>query len=484
MTINKFTGKTIEEAIAKAKAEMGDDCVIMNDRQVKPKGLFGIFKQSYFEVTAAIEGDEDNESAAIVSKPTGKESINLSADEDIKIPVSRVGTTAKTVTNEAGVYSKNMIKSSNTPKNGAYSLKNPAASLKSPANSAKEDEPLLVDLLASSGNESDGTEEKLKNLNNILAEAVAKSEKQSSSKRETREVREASNTRAVAEKEPVLETPKNSITLADMGESDENIAFLKLLYNSLMENEVDERYANSLLDDVMKGKGMSVGIDYFLSNIYQKMVLKFGNPNPIRTEGKKPGVVFFIGPTGVGKTTTIAKLASKFSVELDKRVALITADTYRIAATDQLAKYAEIIKSPLRIIYSPEELLETVESFTDYDLILIDTAGFSHKNESQREDTKSLIDIVPDTYRKSVYLVLSSTTKYRDLKDICDIYKSISDYSLIFTKLDETGVYGNLYNIKQYTGAEISYITNGQNVPGDMLEFNPQDIVKTLLRAE
>ncbi len=482
MTINKFTGKTIEEAIEKAKKEMGEDCVIMNDRQVKPKGFFSLFKQSYFEVTAAIEGDEAVESAAIVSKAAGKDTINLSADEEIKIsPVTADG--ANNTPDNAGVYSRSSIRNTapKVSKTSAYAPVNPAAAMKKETRASKnEEEPLLVDLLSSSTDENDDTEEKLQKLNNILAQSISSSDKN----KNVASKKTSDNVKAASDKEMVeAKATKSAITLADIGETDENIAFLKLLYNSLIQNEVDERYANSLLDDVMKGKGMSVGIDYFLSNIYQKMVLKFGNPNPIRTEGKKPGIVFFIGPTGVGKTTTIAKLASKFSVELDKKVALITADTYRIAATDQLAKYAEIIKSPLRIIYSPEELLETVESFADYDLVLIDTAGFSHKNESQRQDTKALIDIIPENLRKSVYLVLSSTTKYRDLKDICEMYKSISDYSLIFTKLDETEVYGNLYNIKQYTGAEISYITNGQNVPGDMLEFNPQDIVKTLLRT-
>ena len=204
----------------------------------------------------------------------------------------------------------------------------------------------------------------------------------------------------------------------------------------------------------------------------------------ITVKGKKPQIAFFIGPTGVGKTTTIAKIASKFKVEQGKRVAFLTADTYRISATEQLRTYANILDAPLTVIYAPEELPAAVSKLSDYDLIFVDTAGFSHKNEVQREDTKKLLQLLGTQYQTIVYLVLSATTKYRDLKEICDMYRSISDYSLIFTKLDETSAYGNLLNIKLYADADISYMTNGQNVPDDIAVFQSQEIVKKLLGGD
>ena len=114
-------------------------------------------------------------------------------------------------------------------------------------------------------------------------------------------------------------------------------------------------------------------------------------------------------------------------------------------------------------------------------MVLIDTAGFSHKNEEQRNETKELIDRIPGEYQKEVYLVLSATTKYRDLIDIADIYKKNFQFKLIFTKLDETSCYGNILNMKLYTGADLSYSTYGQNVPEDIEIFNTQRIVKHLL---
>ena len=188
-----------------------------------------------------------------------------------------------------------------------------------------------------------------------------------------------------------------------------------------------------------------------------------------------------MGPTGVGKTTTIAKIASKYKLEVGMKIAFLTADTYRIAATEQLRVYANILDAPMSIIYSAEEMNAAIERVSEYDLIFVDTAGFSHKNDEQCNDMKKMLAGLDAAYEREVYLVVSATTKYKDLLEIADRYKEIADYKLIFTKLDETEAYGNIYNIKMYSGAPLSYMTNGQNVPDDIEEFNTQKIVKQLL---
>jgi flagellar biosynthesis protein FlhF len=135
---------------------------------------------------------------------------------------------------------------------------------------------------------------------------------------------------------------------ADVPEEDkEQMRFIKLLYNTMIDNEVHEKYANQIIEEVEKGASQNMAFDYFLSNVYQKMILKFGKPKKIESSEKGPKVIFFVGPTGVGKTTTIAKIASKFSVEAGKKVALLTADTYRIAAAEQLRTYANILEGKL-----------------------------------------------------------------------------------------------------------------------------------------
>lgn len=261
----------------------------------------------------------------------------------------------------------------------------------------------------------------------------------------------------------------------------EIIKFMRLLYNTMIDNEVNEKYANQIIEEMEKSNKPGMPFDYALANTYQKMILKFGQTEVITPAKDGPKVVFFIGPTGVGKTTTIAKIASLFSVNEKKKVALLTADTYRIAAAEQLRTYANILEVPFRIIYTVEEIEQALSDFRNFDYILVDTAGHSHQNEVQRENMNAFIHSVDGLAEKEVFLVLSATTKYRDLISIADTYSAMTSYKLIFTKLDETITLGNLLNLRLHTGAVISYVTDGQNVPDDISQFNPQKTVKQLL---
>ena len=425
MTINKFQGKTKEEAIEKAKQEFGENVVIMNVKEVKPKGLFGAFKSSTYEVTAAMKEKETfvNPISAMQVPKKLHENINLTADEEIKIP-----------------------------------------------------KPTRVEDEKEKSQKEKNLEERLSDLSSILDEKLEGTfEKQSGqnykNKPPVQTLQEALNTDIIQE-EPAP-APKTK--------SNEEFKFVRILYGTLIKNEVNEKYVNQLLEEIEKFLRPGNSLDTILSNVYQKLILRFGQPKTISLAGSKPKVVFFIGPTGVGKTTTIAKIASKYKVEQDKKVAFITADTYRIAATEQLRIYANILDAPMSIVYSNDELNSAVERLIDYDIIFVDTAGFSHKNDSQRQDMKNLIQGLDPIYESEVYLVLSATTKYNDLQDIVNLYKEISEYKLIFTKLDETTTYGNLLNIRLYSNADLSYVTIGQNVPDDIEIFDTQKIVKQLL---
>ncbi len=410
MTINKFLGKTKEEAIEKAKNELGQAAVIMNVKEIKSKGLFRAFKSPTFEVTAALEEKESyNPMNAFRQQMRPHDNINYKADEKLEVPPP------KRVEDEM----------TEMPKVTAAAL----------ADAKREDE----------------TEKRLDSLSSLLGEKL---------------------------KDPVREEVQPAIL------NQEALSFIRILYRTLIENEVNEKYVNQILEEVEQVIRPGSSMDVILSNVYQKLILRFGRPEPIRMVRGKTKVVFFIGPTGVGKTTTIAKIASKYKVEQDKKVAFITADTYRIAATEQLRIYANILDAPMSIIFSAEELNEEVEKLQEYDVVFVDTAGFSHKNQEQREAAKNLIEGTNPDWDKEVYLVLSATTKYRDLLEIIDIYKEICEFKLIFTKLDETTAYGNLLNIKLYSGADLSYATNGQNVPDDIELFNIQKIVKQLLGGQ
>ncbi len=424
MTIKKFQGRTEEEATMRAKEEFGPNTVIMNVKEIKPKGLFRSFKNAIVEVTAAIEETEISQTARPMMQMPPVGNINVAADETISIP--RTDSVSK-----------------------PDSIKEVFASVENTWSSSMEKEPV-----AESKKETtveNNLEEKLESLQSLL------------------------------EKKLVQSADHPSEDLSKESLADENLKFIKMIYSILLENEVDEKYVNQIMDEVEKVMKSGISVDHILSSIYQKMILKFGQPQPIELTGRKPKVVFFIGPTGVGKTTTIAKIASRFKVEKGQKVALYTADTYRIAAADQLRTYANILDTPLDIVYSSDELNGELAKAGEYDLVLIDTAGFSHKNQEQLNETRELIDRVPKEFEKEVYLVLSATTKYRDLLDIADIYKENFQFKMIFTKLDETSCFGNILNMKLYTGASLSYTTYGQNVPEDIEIFNTQNIVKLLL---
>lgn len=272
---------------------------------------------------------------------------------------------------------------------------------------------------------------------------------------------------------------KNGMSELPEEETDVVAPLIEVVYDQLLSNEVDEKIANELVKGLL-----SIGepeLEEAIGVVYQRIIKKLSGYRTIKLSANGPRVVFFVGPTGVGKTTTIAKIASLYSLYYNKRVAFITSDTYRIAAVEQLKTYANILGVPIKVVYHEKELLPCIEDFSDKDLILVDTAGRSYRNKEHQEELKLLLDAVPD---KEVYLVLSVATKTHDLEKVVLAYQMITEFSIIFTKLDETDTYGNILNIKEMTGEALSYIAFGQNVPDDLSEMNPHLIAKSILGGD
>jgi len=312
--------------------------------------------------------------------------------------------------------------------------------------------------------ESTVLEEKLDSLHNLLRNQL---DKEADFEKAINEV-----TYSKQEEKKVVREKENN-----------NFKFLQLIYTKLIDNDVDEKYANMIISEIEGSLKKESNIDSLLAGVYQKIILKLGEPKPI-VLGKKPKVVFFIGPTGVGKTTTIAKIASTFKLEHQTKVAFITADTYRIAAVEQLNTYASIIDCPVDVVYSADEIEDCLKLYESYDLILVDTAGRTHKSDEQMAEIVDLlkkVSDVQDIYDIEIFLTLSVTTKYKDLVRITEAYKDIEGYKIIFTKLDETCCLGNILNLKLLTNAPLSYTTSGQNVPTDIEVINEQGLAKQLL---
>jgi len=187
-----------------------------------------------------------------------------------------------------------------------------------------------------------------------------------------------------------------------------------------------------------------------------------------------------VGPTGVGKTTTLAKIAAESVLKHNKKVAFITTDTYRIAAIEQLKTYAGILDVPIEVCYNLEDFKEAADKFDEYDHIFIDTAGRNFRNKKYVEDLKRAIDF---GHEMETFLVLSLTAKQRDMEEIYRQFSLIAIDRFIFTKLDETAMHGSMLNMINKFSTGAAYLTNGQDVPDDLIAASPGIIAETILGA-
>ncbi len=469
MIIKKYLAKTEKDAIEKAKEELGSNAIVMNVKKVHPRGIMRIFLRAKVEVTAAL--DENTNYTEEKPQPKTTTVGDKRTKFDVSIP----------------------------PLEGLPPLEAPGKGVPKPSSST------------SGKADNEGTnEERLSQLLNLLEKQMTEPvrrepvRREEPARREEPIRRDSSDRRAAQERDDreekeeirkrLNEASKES-RASDRKDTDEpdreetdnpekkdkGAIYRDLIYKKLIQNEVDESIADAILDEAKRALPKDAAVDQILGSVYQRIILMIGQPYTINYKPNEPTkFVFFLGSTGVGKTTTIAKLASRLKLEQNCKLALVTADTYRVAAVEQLRVYADILSVPLHVIYHPEELKGMLDDLQKYDVVLVDTAGCSHKNTEQIDEIQTLLEQVPIS-KRLVYLCLSAGTKYRDLKEIANVYSEITDYSIIFTKLDETLSAGVVLNMKVSTKCPLSYVTNGQNVPDDISRIDAQAIAKQLM---
>ena len=258
---------------------------------------------------------------------------------------------------------------------------------------------------------------------------------------------------------------------------DELLSFIDFL----REQELGEELITKISDELFmyyNGQGQQitwtdmqeVAKDYLRKELYDL---------PISGISYEKKYINVLGPTGVGKTTTIAKMAARAVLEKKKKIGFITTDTYRIAAIEQLKTYAALLQAPVEVVYNAADYAEAIKKFDHLDLIFIDTAGRNYKEAKYVEDLKSLIQF---SEQVESYLVLSLTSKQKDLESIIEQFSNMHIEKFIFTKLDETNSIGTMFNLMIKYNKGLAYYTNGQEVPEDIEQPNSDNLLELFFK--
>lgn len=451
MVIKKYLVKNVNEAMSKIRYELGKDAIIISQRKVRKPGFAGLFSGKLIEVTAAVEStvkDEKPEKLPknhIISNTVSEEDEFKKSIESIKKLMESEIAVTNTVEKPSAL--NNMIKEHN-------------------ANVEKERRTSAIDSLAGNEEESRMIRSDLYGDNSYESKNSGLSVE--SVHKEVEELKELIN--------KVMVNKGNLVEEADKpNESEEEKTSVNLdsLKEKLKDLDIDEQFCDDILKSASDYKDDDLDKTEILRDIFERDIL-------VTNKGLK-GKVVLVGPTGVGKTTTIAKLAGRLALVEKKKVGLITIDTYRIGAIEQLKTYAEIMNIPFKVVITIKEMEDAIESMSDCDVVLIDTTGRSSKNTMQISELRAFVQKAEPDY---VNMVISATTKNKDIKSILKGYSELEYGSVIITKLDETTVYGSIYNISRNANKPVSFITTGQNVPDDIKVSTKEELTRFILGEE
>lgn len=507
MQIKSFKAPTLKEAMANVKSELGVDAVILHTNKIKKGGILGFHAKEIVEVIAAVEDEpavkEQNPamdtgaaSEAVLQAAAAARASRNSAPEPELQPMQPQPTGNFTPRNMVSQYqtagtieaiSHAMAQNTPSPTFGEV-----LASV----NKAQEQtgQPVVNEQAASAAPAVDmnpGVEQPVVKEEPVEPVSVAEEKLVSA---------ESDAEQLTPEKE--VETDSEDATDLDVKEQEildlqNQLEEMKSMLVEMSRNK-DEAGGIPNLQRAMEAQGISQHVlEDMISKLNGTEILAPQNSikalkalekyvrkairiaNGITLYSDKPKIVALIGPTGVGKTTTLAKIAAKFVLEEGAKVALITADTYRISAVEQLKTYSDILGLPLEIVYNPQALQEAIEKHRDKQLILLDTAGRSQYNAYQMKELSELLNIDADIEK---HLVMSATTKTSDGLELLDNFSLCKPDRVIFTKVDETKTHGIILNILHRRKAALSYLTNGQSVPDDIEPASIEKLAELLLR--
>ena len=482
MQIKVFKAATMKEAMEQVKETLGRDAVILHTKKYKDGGFLGYRSKEIVEVTAAVEeesafGTGKKRRSASASKEKAKAA--EPAQETSAVPPilpNAVLSQYKTHGTEQGV--EMAAQGAGEP---------PQASIQLPS-------------FPSFGNPGEIAAEEDASVAEPQPSRIIKAETLKPRKKKKEKKTESEYTPKPEEGHPLMSPEEYEAASREDAEKiqklEDELAQMKALLAQVMSKDQTEGHLSlqealhqqdvdsAILDDMAARSGAgetladmrSPEAKITLRNFLERVV-KYSEGIQLKNNGSR--IVALIGPTGVGKTTTLAKIAAGFVLEQGISAALITADTYRISAVEQLKTYSDIIGLPLETVYTPDELRMAIRKHSDKQLILIDTAGRSQHNEYQMKELK---DLLRANSRIEKHLVLSATTKSQDAADILEKFSACKPERVIFTKVDETCSVGLILNLLYGKEITLSYLAYGQSVPDDITPASAEKLAELLLR--
>lgn len=452
----------MKEAMEQVKNELGRDAVILHTKKYREGGFLGYRSKEVVEVTAALEEEEK-----VKKKSSGKKGKKKDTEAP-PLPVTPVFPSSvlnqyKTSGTEAGVE----LAEQGSPPFGQTRqppVKTPA--LKPPAfpdfNSAGS-RVIKAEAFQPAAEAVAGIPGTAPGAPNLMPPVTAVSSPEDAAKIQRLED-ELAQMKSVLAQYMRKDQPENMVSLQEA-----------LLHQEVCDAVLADMAAKSGVGETLVDCRTEEAKATLAT--YLNKVMKFSDGIKLNKHGIR--IAALIGATGVGKTTTLAKIAARFVLEKGIKAALVTADTYRISAVEQLKTYSDIIGVPLDIVYTPQELRRAIIKHKDKDLILVDTAGRSQHNDFQMKELREFLEV--DNHMER-HLVLSATTKERDAASIIEKFSACNPNHIIFTKTDETSSLGMILNLLRDKNISLSYLTNGQSVPDDILPASSEMLADILLR--
>ncbi len=448
MIINRYRANSLKSAIEKANAEMGPEAKVLHVRQLNADGNRGV------EIIAVVDDDNITNKTNLDNQVTNKSkenNIDLIVDDNDDIYQESENTQIRT--NKENLSKNNRIAYGILKKyssNIVHRNEVPDVS-ENKENIAPSDNSWEKNLI-----KSNETEDALDNLKNDMWLSLASKQNSSNTQNLKNEIKPSAFQNEIVRSANVQ---TSFLKRQNTQRSKSRISYI--LHDCLTKNQVDSEYTYDILSLINEyqeyTKEMSAK-DYLEIFISRKIKMSGG-----LDESKKVSIL--IGPTGVGKTTTLAKLAAQYHFQKEKSVGLITIDAYRIAAIDQLKTYAHIMSIPLKSALTPEDLEKCINDYEDMDLILIDTPGRSHLNTVE---IRNIEEFLESAQPADTHLLIPAGIKESDALACIETFAPKYVCNLLFTKLDETLSFGSILNISMKAKKPISYFTTGQNVPDDI----------------